>query len=111
MPRAAPRRSSSSHGDSLLVDTPNGRLTTAMPSASSPPRKSRAERSTCWVTTHFHGTTSVHMPHSRKLIPIACTWITVLRRTEPPNVAALYKLYEEQTAGKRRILKPGDRFP
>ena len=30
---------------------------------------------------------------------------------ERPNVAAAYKAYEELSAGKRKILKPGDRIP
>jgi len=108
--RDAHRRS---HRRSLLSIPPIGRLTTAMPSASSPPRKKAGlKKIDVLVTTHFHGDHIGAIAALAKLIPIGMYMdhgpSVELNR---PNVAALYKLYEEQTAGKRRILKPGDRIP
>src|ERR1019366_2327695 len=63
------------------------------------------------VTTHFHGDHIGAMPALAKLIPINLYMdhgdSVELNR---PNVAAAYHAYEEQAAGRRRILKTGDRI-
>jgi competence protein ComEC len=64
------------------------------------------------LTTHFHGDHIGAMPALAKLIPIEMYMdhgesIEIAR----PNVATLYHAYEELSAGKRRILKAGDRIP
>ena len=64
------------------------------------------------VTTHFHGDHIGAMPALAKLIPIIKYMdhgpSVELNR---PNVAAQYKVYEELVAGKRTILKAGDKIP
>src|SRR5437868_2603539 len=64
------------------------------------------------LTTHFHGDHIGAMAALAKMIPIGMYMdhgdSVELNR---PNVAALYHAYEEQVAGKRKILKPGDRIP
>jgi competence protein ComEC len=64
------------------------------------------------LTTHYHGDHMGAMAALAKLIPIGMYMdhgpSVELSR---PNVAAAYKAYEEQVAGKRRILKAGDRIP
>jgi beta-lactamase superfamily II metal-dependent hydrolase len=64
------------------------------------------------VTTHFHGDHIGAMPALAKLIPIGM-YMDHGESVEMdrPNVAAAYKAYVEQSAGKRRILKAGDRIP
>jgi competence protein ComEC len=64
------------------------------------------------LTTHFHGDHMGGMAALAKLIPIEMYMdhgesVEIAR----PDVAAAYKAYEEQSAGKRRILKAGDRIP
>jgi competence protein ComEC len=64
------------------------------------------------LTTHFHGDHIGAMPALAKMIPIGMYMdhgesIELAR----PQVAAAYKAYEELSAGKRTILKPGDRIP
>jgi beta-lactamase superfamily II metal-dependent hydrolase len=64
------------------------------------------------LTTHFHGDHIGAMPALAKLIPIKMYMdhgesVEIAR----PAVAANYKAYEELSAGKRRILKAGDRIP
>src|SRR4051794_5184575 len=64
------------------------------------------------LTTHFHGDHIGAMPALAKLIPINMYLdhgesVEIAR----PNVAAAYKAYVELSAGKRKILKPGDRIP
>lgn len=64
------------------------------------------------LTTHYHGDHMGAMAALAKLIPIG-TYMDHGPSVElsRPNVAAAYKAYEEQVAGKRRILKAGDRIP
>src|SRR5580693_4535921 len=64
------------------------------------------------LTTHFHSDHIGAMPALAKLIPIGMYMdhgesVEIAR----PDVAAAYKAYVEQSAGKRRILKAGDRIP
>lgn len=63
------------------------------------------------LTTHFHGDHIGSMPALAKMIPIEKFMdhgeSVELNR---PAVAANYKAYEELSAGKRRILKAGDRI-
>jgi competence protein ComEC len=64
------------------------------------------------LTTHFHSDHIGAMPALAKLIPIGLYMdhgesVEIAR----PDVAAAYKAYVEQSAGKRRILKPGDHIP
>jgi len=100
-------------GDSLLVDTANraadDRDAKRIFAAA---QKAGLKKIDVLVTTHFHGDHIGAMAALSKLIPIGMYMdhgpSVELNR---PNVAALYKAYEEQTAGKRRILKPGDRIP
>lgn len=64
------------------------------------------------LTTHFHSDHIGAMPALAKMIPIEMYMdhgdSVELSR---PQVAAAYKAYQEQSAGKRKILKPGDRIP
>jgi competence protein ComEC len=64
------------------------------------------------LTTHFHSDHIGSMPALAKLIPIKMFMdhgesVEIAR----PQVAAAYKAYEELSAGKRKILKAGDRIP
>src|SRR6185436_1944213 len=64
------------------------------------------------VTTHFHGDHIGAMAALAKLIPIEKYMdhgesIEIAR----PRVAAEYKAYEELSAGKRTVLKAGDKIP
>jgi competence protein ComEC len=64
------------------------------------------------LTTHFHSDHMGGMAALAKLIPIEMYMdhgesVEIAR----PDVAAAYKAYEELSAGKRRILKAGDRIP
>ena len=64
------------------------------------------------LTTHYHGDHVGGAPALAKMIPI----IKYMDHGESieiarPNVAAAYKAYVEQSAGKRTILKAGDRIP
>jgi competence protein ComEC len=64
------------------------------------------------LTTHFHSDHIGAMPALAKMIPIDMYMdhgesVEMAR----PQVAAAYKAYEELSAGKRRILKAGDRIP
>ena len=64
------------------------------------------------LTTHFHGDHIGAMAALAKLIPINLYMDHGPSvELDRPNVAAAYKAYEEQAAGKRRILKAGDRIP
>jgi beta-lactamase superfamily II metal-dependent hydrolase len=64
------------------------------------------------LTTHFHGDHIGAMAALAKLIPIDM-YLDHGPSVEldRPNVAAQYKAYEEQSAGKRRSLKAGDKIP
>jgi competence protein ComEC len=100
-------------GQSLLVDTANRapddrdakRIMAAVQQAG-------LKQIDILLTTHFHGDHIGAMPALAKMIPIMKYMdhgesIEIAR----PNVAAAYKAYEEQSAGKRQILKPGDKIP
>lgn len=100
-------------GESLLVDTANRaaddrdakRIFAAAQQAG-------LKKIDVLLTTHFHGDHVGAMTALAKMIPIEMYMdhgesIEISR----PNVKTLYKAYEDQTAGKRRILKPGDRIP
>jgi beta-lactamase superfamily II metal-dependent hydrolase len=64
------------------------------------------------LTTHFHGDHIGAMPALAKMIPIGMYMDHGPSiELDRPAVAAAYKAYEEQSAGKRRILKPGDTIP
>src|SRR5947209_7985237 len=64
------------------------------------------------LTTHFHGDHIGALPALSKMIPVDHYLdhgpSIELNR---PNVAAQYKEYEDTVAGKRTILKAGDRIP
>ena len=100
-------------GESMLVDTANRtaddrdakRIMVAV-------KEAGIKQIDILLTTHFHGDHIGAMPALAKLIPIMMYMdhgesIEIAR----PNVAAAYKAYVELSAGKRKILKPGDRIP
>jgi beta-lactamase superfamily II metal-dependent hydrolase len=100
-------------GESMLVDTANRapddrdakRIMAAIQQAG-------LKKIDILLTTHFHSDHIGAMPALAKLIPIDLYMdhgesVEMAR----PAVAAAYKVYEEQSAGKRRILKAGDRIP
>jgi beta-lactamase superfamily II metal-dependent hydrolase len=100
-------------GESLLVDTANRtpddrdakRIMAAVQQAG-------LKQIDILLTTHFHADHIGAMPALAKMVPI----MTYMDHGESieiarPNVAAAYKAYEEQSAGKRRILKAGDHIP
>ncbi|HEY3837905.1 MAG TPA: MBL fold metallo-hydrolase [Bryobacteraceae bacterium] len=100
-------------GESMLVDTanrtPDDRDAKRIFSAA---QKAGLKKIDILLTTHFHGDHIGSMPALAKLIPIGMYMdhgesVEISR----PNVAALYHAYEELSAGKRRIVKPGDTIP
>ncbi|HXB70709.1 MAG TPA: MBL fold metallo-hydrolase [Candidatus Acidoferrales bacterium] len=100
-------------GESLLVDTanrtPDDRDAKRIMAAG---QQAGLKQIDMLLTTHFHGDHIGAMPALAKMIPIMMYMdhgesVEIAR----PNVAAAYKAYEEQSSGKRRILKPGDRIP
>ena len=101
------------NGDSLLVDTAN-RTSDDLDAKRifAAAQKAGLKKIDILLTTHFHGDHIGAMPALAKMIPIEMYMdhgpSIELNR---PNVAAAYKLYEEQSAGKRRSLKAGDRIP
>ncbi len=100
-------------GESLLVDTANktpddrdaNRIFAAAQSAG-------LTKIDYLLTTHFHSDHMGGMAALAKLIPIS-KYLDHGESVEinRPNVASAYKAYEEQVAGKRTILKPGDHIP
>ncbi len=100
-------------GESLLVDTanktPDDRDAKRIFAAA---QQAGLKKIDILLTTHFHGDHIGAMPALAKMIPIGMYMdhgeTVELNR---PNVAAAYKAYEELTAGKRKILKAGDRIP
>jgi competence protein ComEC len=100
-------------GESLLVDTanrtPDDRDAKRIFSAVQAAGLSRID---FLLTTHFHGDHIGAMPALAKLIPIG-TYMDHGESVElsRPNVAAAYKAYEAQSAGRRKILRTGDRIP
>jgi beta-lactamase superfamily II metal-dependent hydrolase len=100
-------------GQSLLVDTanraPDDRDAKRIMAAA---QQAGLKQIDILLTTHFHSDHIGAMPALARMIPIMMYMdhgesIEIAR----PNVAAAYKAYEEQSAGKRRILKPGDKIP
>jgi beta-lactamase superfamily II metal-dependent hydrolase len=100
-------------GQSMLVDTANNTpddrdakriFATA--------QKAGLKKIDILLTTHFHADHIGAMQALAKLIPIESFMdhgdSVELDR---PKVAAAYKAYQELSAGKRRILKPGDAIP
>src|SRR3954469_2455401 len=100
-------------GQSLLVDTANRtpddrdakRIFAAAQAAG-------LKKIDILLTTHFHGDHIGAMAALAKMIPIEKYMdhgesIEIAR----PKVAAEYKAYEELSAGKRTILKAGDKIP
>lgn len=100
-------------GQSLLVDsanrTPDDRDAKRILAAA---QMAGLKKIDTLLTTHFHSDHIGAMPALAKLIPIGMYMdhgdSIELNR---PQVAAAYKAYEELSAGKRKILKPGDRIP
>jgi competence protein ComEC len=100
-------------GESLLVDsanrTPDDRDAKRILAAA---RQAGLTKIDILLTTHFHGDHIGAMPALAKMIPIGLYLdhgesVEIVR----PQVAAVYNAYVEQSAGKRRILEPGDRIP
>ena len=100
-------------GQSMLVDTanrtPDDRDAKRILAAA---RLARLSRIDMLLTTHFHGDHIGAMPALAQMLPIAAYLdhgesVEIAR----PEVAAAYRAYVERSAGKRRILKPGDRIP
>src|SRR3954449_3015986 len=100
-------------GESMLVDTanrtPDDRDAKRIMAAA---QAAGLKKIDILLTTHFHGDHIGAMAALAKLIPIAMYMdhgeSVELARSQ---VAANYKAYEELSAGKRRILKAGDRIP
>jgi beta-lactamase superfamily II metal-dependent hydrolase len=100
-------------GESLLVDTanrtPDDRDAKRILAAA---QLAGLKQIDILLTTHFHGDHIGAMPALAKMIPIMMYMDHGPSiELDRPNVAAAYKAYEEQSAGKRKILKPGDRIP
>src|SRR5882757_8397791 len=99
-------------GESLLVDsgnrTPDDRDAKRIFAAA---QQAGLKKIDILLTTHFHGDHIGGMAALAKLIPIGMYMdhgesIEINR----PQVATAYKAYEELSAGKRKILKAGDRI-
>jgi len=100
-------------GASLLVDTanraPDDRDAKRIMAAA---QQAGLKQIDILLTTHFHSDHIGAMPALAKMIPILAYMdhgesVEIAR----PAVAAAYKAYEEQSAGKRKIVKPGDHIP
>lgn len=100
-------------GASMLVDsgnrTPDDRDARRILAAAHEAGLSRID---ILLTTHFHGDHIGAMPALAKQIPIGLYLdhgesVEIAR----PAVAAAYQAYVALSAGKRRIVKPGDRIP
>lgn len=99
-------------GESLLVDTanrtPDDRDAKRIFAAA---QKAGLQKIDMLLTTHFHSDHIGGMAALAKLIPIGM-YMDHGESVEMdrPQVAANYKAYVEQSAGRRRILKAGDRI-
>jgi beta-lactamase superfamily II metal-dependent hydrolase len=100
-------------GQSMLVDsanrTPDDRDAKRILAAA---KLAGLTRIDMLLTTHFHSDHIGAMPALAQMIPIGAYLdhgesVEIAR----PDVAAVYQAYVERSAGKRRILKPGDRIP
>src|SRR4051794_9156159 len=100
-------------GESMLVDTanrtPDDRDAKRIFAAA---QKAGLTKIDILLTTHFHADHIGAMAALAKLIPIGMYMdhgesVEMAR----PQVAANYKAYEELSAGKRKILKAGDKIP
>jgi competence protein ComEC len=100
-------------GESLLVDsanrTPDDRDAKRILAAT---QQAGLKKIDILLTTHFHSDHIGSMPALAKMIPIGM-YMDHGESVEMnrPQVAAIYKAYEEQSAGKRKVLKAGDRIP
>jgi competence protein ComEC len=100
-------------GESMLVDTanrtPDDRDAKRIMAAA---QQAGLTKIDILLTTHFHGDHIGALAAVAKMIPIE-TFMDHGDSVElnRPNVAAAYKAYVELTAGKRRILKAGDKIP
>lgn len=100
-------------GESLLVDTgnrtPDDRDAKRIFAAT---RQAGLKKIDILLTTHFHSDHIGGMAALAKMIPIG-RYMDHGPSVEldRPQVAEAYKAYEELSAGKRRILKAGDRIP
>ena len=99
-------------GESLLVDTanrtPDDRDAKRIFAAA---QQAGLKKIDVLLTTHFHGDHIGGMAALAKLIPIGMYMdhgesVEINR----PQVAAAYKAYEELSAGKRKVLKAGERI-
>jgi competence protein ComEC len=100
-------------GESLLIDTanrtPDDRDAKRILAAA---QLAGLKKIDVLVTTHYHGDHNGAMAALAKLIPIG-TYMDhgpSVELDRPPLVAA-FKAYEDQIAGKHRILKAGDKVP
>jgi beta-lactamase superfamily II metal-dependent hydrolase len=99
-------------GESLLVDTgnrtPDDRDAKRIFAAA---QQAGLKKIDILLTTHFHGDHIGGMAALAKMIPIG-TYMDHGESVEinRPQVAAAYKAYEELSAGKRKVLKAGDRI-
>jgi competence protein ComEC len=100
-------------GESLLVDsanrTPDDRDAKRILAAT---QQAGLKKIDILLTTHFHSDHIGSMPALAKMIPIGM-YMDHGESVEMnrPQVAAAYKAYEELSAGKRTVLKAGDRIP
>jgi beta-lactamase superfamily II metal-dependent hydrolase len=100
-------------GESLLVDsanrTPDDRDAKRILAAT---QQAGLKQIDILLTTHFHSDHIGSMPALAKMIPIAM-YMDHGESVEMnrPQVAAAYETYEELSAGKRKVLKAGDRIP
>ena len=100
-------------GESMLVDTANrtadDRDAKRIAAAA---REAGVTRIDKLLTTHFHSDHIGAMPALARMIPIG-QYLDHGESVEiaRPQVAAAYGAYVEQSAGKRRVLKPGDGIP
>jgi competence protein ComEC len=100
-------------GESMLVDTanraPDDRDAKRIFAAT---QQAGLKKIDILLTTHFHSDHIGSMPALAKLIPIEMFMdhgdSVELNR---PAVATAYKAYQELSAGKRKILKAGDKIP
>src|ERR1700692_3080841 len=100
-------------GESLLVDTANRTPTDRdAKRIFAATQQAGLKKIDILLTTHFHSDHIGAMPALAKLIPIEMYMdhgdSVELNR---PNAAAAYQAYKELSAGKRKILRAGDRIP